>query len=285
MANSFGSEVILRVGDREYTIHRLTRWRKHPNAWKAPAVLPEGPPRKPAPHQEEGLASPSPRTTSRPWPTGTRRLSRTRRSPSRWPGCLLQDFTGVLPPRSGRRCATPIVNRMGCDPKKINPLLPGRASHRPLRAGGPISATLRSVCRRMPMPLSYLPATGSRYAFLRWGQEGAKQLQGRRRPTPVSSIRLILNTLAYASPSPQDRGYAKPRPLAYPDTLVGTDSHTTMINGLGVLGWGVGGIEAEAAMLGQPVSMLIPEVVGFRLQRQAAEGATATDLVLTVTQM
>src|SRR5262249_53161608 len=73
--------------------------------------------------------------------------------------------------------------------------------------------------------------------------------------------------------------------LAYPDTLVGTDSHTTMINGLGVLGWGVGGIEAEAAMLGQPVSMLIPEVVGFKLHARLPEGATATDLVLTVTQM
>src|SRR5207249_6066274 len=74
-------------------------------------------------------------------------------------------------------------------------------------------------------------------------------------------------------------------PLAYPDTLVGTDSHTTMVNGLGVLGWGVGGIEAEAAMLGQPVSMLIPQVVGFRLTGRLREGATATDLVLTVTQM
>ena len=73
--------------------------------------------------------------------------------------------------------------------------------------------------------------------------------------------------------------------MAYPDTLVGTDSHTTMVNGLGVLGWGVGGIEAEAAMLGQPVSMLIPEVVGFRLDGELKEGITATDLVLTVTQM
>src|SRR5690606_10035355 len=73
--------------------------------------------------------------------------------------------------------------------------------------------------------------------------------------------------------------------LAYPDTLVGTDSHTTMVNGLGVLGWGVGGIEAEAAMLGQPISMLIPEVTGFRLSGRLAEGVTATDLVLTVTQM
>src|SRR5205085_4614967 len=78
---------------------------------------------------------------------------------------------------------------------------------------------------------------------------------------------------------------ANATPLAYPDTLVGTDSHTTMINGLGVLGWGVGGIEAEAAMLGQPVSMLIPQVVGFKLHGQLPEGATATDAVLTVTQM
>src|SRR5947209_10998044 len=75
------------------------------------------------------------------------------------------------------------------------------------------------------------------------------------------------------------------RAVAYPDTLVGTDSHTTMINGLGVLGWGVGGIEAEAAMLGQPISMLLPKVVGFRLEGELSEGATATDLVLTVTEM
>ena len=78
---------------------------------------------------------------------------------------------------------------------------------------------------------------------------------------------------------------SKPLPLVYPDTLVGTDSHTTMINGLGVLGWGVGGIEAEAAMLGQPVSMLIPDVIGFRLHGKLPEGATATDLVLIVTEM
>ena len=81
------------------------------------------------------------------------------------------------------------------------------------------------------------------------------------------------------------RGAGAPAPWAYPDTLVGTDSHTTMVNGLGVLGWGVGGIEAEAAMLGQPVSMLLPQVVGFRLTGELPEGSTATDLVLRVTEM
>src|SRR5207344_566400 len=86
-------------------------------------------------------------------------------------------------------------------------------------------------------------------------------------------------------PGPNDKPDAGEPPMAYPDTLVGTDSHTTMINGLGILGWGVGGIEAEAAMLGQPISMLIPQVVGFELGGELPEGATATDLVLTVTEM
>ena len=103
------------------------------------------------------------------------------------------------------------------------------------------------------------------------------------RPTPASCTRSTSNTWrAWCSSA---RTARSGKPLAYPDTLVGTDSHTTMINGLGVLGWGVGGIEAEAAMLGQPVSMLIPQVVGVRLKNQLREGSTATDLVLTVTEM
>ena len=118
-----------------------------------------------------------------------------------------------------------------------------------------------------------------RYQFLRWGQNGVPQLQGGaagdgHRPPGEPRI-----------PGPRACSCDEHGRRAYPDTLVGTDSHTTMINGLGVLGWGVGGIEAEAAMLGQPVTMLIPQVVGFKLYGQLREGATATDLVLTVTQM
>lgn len=119
-----------------------------------------------------------------------------------------------------------------------------------------------------------------RYLFLRWGQQSFERF---RVVPPGTGIchQVNLEYLGKAIWSEQQNG----RHIAYPDTLVGTDSHTTMINGLGVLGWGVGGIEAEAAMLGQPISMLIPDVVGFKLTGKLREGITATDLVLTVTQM
>src|SRR5205085_7061576 len=116
-----------------------------------------------------------------------------------------------------------------------------------------------------------------RYAFLRWGQ-GAFHNFSVVPPDTGIVHRVNLEYLARVV-------FVNEAGQAYPDTLVGTDSHTTMINGLGVLGWGVGGIEAEAAMLGQPVSMLIPQVIGFKLSGELTEGATATDLVLTVTQM
>src|SRR5437868_8284266 len=120
-----------------------------------------------------------------------------------------------------------------------------------------------------------------RYAFLRWGQ---KAFQNFSVVPPDMGIVHQIN-LEYLArvvfPQKNNDGVLQ----AYPDTLVGTDSHTTMVNGLGVLGWGVGGIEAEAAMLGQPISMLLPQVVGFKLSGELPEGATATDLVLTVTEM
>ena len=119
-----------------------------------------------------------------------------------------------------------------------------------------------------------------RYEFLRWGQQAFDNF---RVVPPGTGIchQVNLEYLAQVVWTLGEDGAT----VAYPDTLVGTDSHTTMINGLAVLGWGVGGIEAEAAMLGQPISMLIPEVVGFKLTGRLTEGATATDLVLTVTQM
>ena len=121
---------------------------------------------------------------------------------------------------------------------------------------------------------------GERYAFLRWGQQAFDNL---RVVPPATGIchQVNLEYLGQVVFRRESEGITQ----AYPDTLVGTDSHTTMINGLGVLGWGVGGIEAEAAMLGQPISMLLPQVVGFRLSGELSEGATATDLVLTVTEM
>src|SRR5205085_10399822 len=120
------------------------------------------------------------------------------------------------------------------------------------------------------------------YRFLKWGQQAFHNFKAVPPDTGIVH-QVNLEFLARVVMSaPAQLGSV---PLAYPDTVVGTDSHTTMVNGLGVLGWGVGGIEAEAAMLGQPVSMLLPHVVGVKLRGQLAEGATATDLVLTVTQM
>ena len=119
-----------------------------------------------------------------------------------------------------------------------------------------------------------------RYAFLRWGQKGFQNFKVVPPDTGICH-QVNLEYLARVVFSLQHEGAR----LAFPDSLVGTDSHTTMVNGLGVFGWGVGGIEAEAAMLGQPLSMLIPAVVGFKLHGRLPEGATATDLVLTVTQM
>lgn len=121
---------------------------------------------------------------------------------------------------------------------------------------------------------------GERYSFLRWGQ---KAFNNFRVVPPGTGICHQVN-LEYLGRSVWTQELAG-KTFAYPDTLVGTDSHTTMINGLGVLGWGVGGIEAEAAMLGQPLSMLIPDVIGFKLVGKLREGITATDLVLTITQM
>ena len=125
-----------------------------------------------------------------------------------------------------------------------------------------------------------------RYQFLRWGQRAFENFRVVPPNTGIVhqvNLEYLARVVFTSDENPHARTGALPQ--AYPDTLVGTDSHTPMINGLGVLGWGVGGIEAEAAMLGQPVSMLIPEVIGFRLEGRLPEGATATDLVLTVTEL
>ena len=188
---------------------------------------------------------------------------------------LMQDFTGV-PAIVDLAAMRDAVARRGGDPARINPLIPVDLviDHSVMvdQYGNP-SAFAANVAKEMER-------NRERYAFLRWGQ---KAFNNFRVVPPGTGIchQVNLEYLAQAVWSEDSAGET----WAYPDTLVGTDSHTTMINGLGVLGWGVGGIEAEAAMLGQPISMLIPEVVGFRLTGKLSEGVTATDLVLTVTQM
>ncbi len=184
---------------------------------------------------------------------------------------LMQDFTGV-PAVVDLAAMRDAMAKLGGDAEKINPLSPVDLviDHSVMVDNyGTKDAFTKNVDVEMQR-------NGERYEFLRWGQAAFNNF---RVVPPGTGIchQVNLEYLAQAVWVDGD--------VAYPDTLVGTDSHTTMVNGLGVLGWGVGGIEAEAAMLGQPVSMLIPEVVGFKLTGKLREGATATDLVLTVTQM
>jgi len=188
---------------------------------------------------------------------------------------LMQDFTGV-PAVVDLAAMRDAMTQLGGDPEKINPLSPVDLviDHSVMvdAFGGPDSF-------KKNVELEF-ERNGERYEFLRWG---SKAFRNFRVVPPGTGIchQVNLEHLAQTVWTKDEDG----KTIAYPDTLVGTDSHTTMVNGMAVLGWGVGGIEAEAAMLGQPVSMLIPEVVGFKLTGKMPEGATATDLVLTVVQM
>ena len=192
---------------------------------------------------------------------------------------LMQDFTGVpaVVDLAAMRDATA---ELGADPRRINPQVPVDLviDHSVMVDffGSP-NAFEKNV------EMEY-QRNGERYTFLRWGQEAFENF---RVVPPGTGIchQVNLEYLAQTVWTRETREGGTTITYAFPDTLVGTDSHTTMVNGLSVLGWGVGGIEAEAAMLGQPISMLIPEVIGFRLAGKLPEGTTATDLVLTVTQM
>src|SRR5437016_1494177 len=188
---------------------------------------------------------------------------------------LMQDFTGV-PAVVDLAAMRDAMKKMGGDPTLINPLQPAELviDH---------SVQVDEFASKNAFHTNALlefQRNRERYAFLRWGQSAFRNFKAV--PPDMGIVHQVnLEYLARVVFSEQRNGGT----LAYPDTLVGTDSHTTMINGLGVLGWGVGGIEAEAAMLGQPVSMLLPQVVGFKLTGDLPEGSTATDLVLTVTEI
>jgi len=188
---------------------------------------------------------------------------------------LMQDFTGV-PAVVDLAAMREAMKALGGDPAKINPLQPAELvidhSVQVDKSGSAAALAFNSE-------IEYL-RNRERYQFLKWGQ---KAFDNFKVVPPETGIvhQVNLEYLGRVVFSQDTNGTRQ----AFPDTLVGTDSHTTMINGLGVLGWGVGGIEAEAAMLGQPISMLIPQVVGFKLTGKLSEGATATDLVLMVTQM
>jgi aconitate hydratase len=189
---------------------------------------------------------------------------------------LMQDFTGV-PAVVDLAAMRDAMKSLGGDAQKINPLVP---VHLVIDHSVMVDefGTPRSFAKNVELEYQ---RNAERYEFLKWGSQAFDNFKVVPPGTGICH-QVNLEHIAQAIWSSPDQTGEE---VAYPDTLVGTDSHTTMVNGLGVLGWGVGGIEAEAAMLGQPVSMLIPEVVGFRLSGELKEGITATDLVLTVTQM
>ncbi|KAA2213091.1 aconitate hydratase AcnA [Teichococcus oryzae] len=188
---------------------------------------------------------------------------------------LMQDFTGV-PAVVDLAAMRDGITKLGGDPKRVNPLVPVDLviDHSVMVD---VSGSASSLQKNVDIEFE---RNGERYEFLRWGQEAFNNF---RVVPPGTGIchQVNLEYLAQGVWTATDAGET----FAYPDSCYGTDSHTTMVNGLGVLGWGVGGIEAEAAMLGQPIAMLIPDVIGFKLHGRLREGVTATDLVLTVTQM
>jgi aconitate hydratase len=277
--DSFETRSTLKVGDKEYEIFRLAKFAESGNdISRLPyslKVLLENLLRT-----EDGLAVTKEDIVFLanwdPKAVPSREIAFT---PAR---VLLQDFTGV-PAVVDLAAMRSAMARLGDSPKKINPLSPAELV---IDHSVQVDAFGTGLALKINADLE-ADRNKERYAFLRWGQSAFENFQVVPPDTGiVHQVNLeYLARTVFASRNGGHAANGAPLPQAYPDTLVGTDSHTTMINGLGVLGWGVGGIEAEAALLGQPVSMLIPEVIGFRLEGRLPEGSTATDLVLTVTQM
>jgi aconitate hydratase A / 2-methylisocitrate dehydratase len=271
--NSFGAKSTLTVGAREYEIFRLDALQERFDVARLPfslKVLLENLLRTEgngavSSHDVEALAS---------WDAKAEPSKEIAFSPAR---VLMQDFTGV-PAVVDLAAMRDAMAQMGGDPDRINPLVPAELV---IDHSVQVDAFGTRDSFRVNAEREF-ERNQERYAFLRWGQEGFDNFKV---VPPDTGIVHQVNLEYLARVVFADEGSESHPPQAYPDTLVGTDSHTTMVNGLGVLGWGVGGIEAEAAMLGQPMSMLIPQVLGFRLHGELPEGATATDLVLTVTQM
>src|SRR5690349_17728695 len=252
----------LRVGDRSYGIYRLDALQASYDIARLPytlRVLLENVLRTGDDADVDAVAR---------WDARSEPANEISFAPSR---VLLQDLTGV-PAVVDLAAMRDAMAALGGDPAKINPLIPAELviDH---------SVQVDSFASRMAFERNVeleFERNRERYLFLRWGQ---KAFSGFKVVPPGTGICHQVN-LEYLARVVEDRDG-----VAFPDTLVGTDSHTTMVNGLGVLGWGVGGIEAEAGMLGQPLSMLVPQVVGFKLRGSLPEGATATDLVLTVTEI
>jgi aconitate hydratase len=271
-SNSFGARATLKVGSKEYEIYRLDALDKQGISTRhlpfslrilLENLLRTEDGRNVTEEEIRALAA---------WNKNSKPEKEIAFTPSR---VLLQDFTGV-PAVVDLAAMRDAMKRLGGDARLINPLQPAELviDH---------SVQVDEFGSRNAFDVNALlefQRNKERYAFLRWGQTGFRNLA--IVPPDTGIVHQVnLEYLARVVFVHEEDG----KRTAYPDTLVGTDSHTTMINGLGVLGWGVGGIEAEAAMLGQPVSMLIPLVVGVKLTGRLREGATATDLVLTITEM
>jgi aconitate hydratase len=272
--NSFSTLAPLGAGDKSCKIYRLAALPQTTNVARLPfslKVLLENLLR----HEDGRFVHPEDITALASW-TPSASAAETAKEVSFMPArVLLQDFTGV-PAVVDLAAMRDAIRTLKGDPKKINPLLPAElVIDHSVQVDKFGAADAFKVNADMELQRNI-----ERYAFLRWGQQSLKNF---RVVPPDTGIchQVNLEYLARVVFSEQQDGAW----IAFPDSLVGTDSHTTMVNGLGVFGWGVGGIEAEAAMLGQPLSMLIPAVVGFKLHGRLPAGATATDLVLTVTQM
>ncbi|HWF36863.1 MAG TPA: aconitate hydratase [Solirubrobacteraceae bacterium] len=267
--NSFDAKATLAVGDRSLEIYRLDALQASYDVARLPfslKVLLENLLRNEdgesiSARDIEALAS---------WNAKAEPSEEIAFTPAR---VVMQDFTGV-PAVVDLAAMRDAMTELGGDAEKINPLVPAELviDH---SVQVDVFGTRQAFQRNAELEFE---RNQERYAFLRWGQGAFDNFEVVPPDTGIVH-QVNLEYLARVVFVDEERG------LAYPDTLVGTDSHTTMINGLGVLGWGVGGIEAEAAMLGQPMSMLIPQVIGFKLTGELPEGATATDLVLTVTEM
>jgi aconitate hydratase len=271
-SNSFGARATFKVGNKEYELYRIDALDKQGISTKhlpfslrilLENLLRTEDGRNVTGDEIRALAA---------WNKNSKPEKEIAFTPSR---VLLQDFTGV-PAVVDLAAMRDAMKRLGGDAKLINPLQPAELvidhSVQVDEFGAPGAFDVNALLE--------FQRNKERYAFLRWGQTGFRNLA--IVPPDTGIVHQVnLEYLARVVFVHEEGG----KRTAYPDTLVGTDSHTTMVNGLGVLGWGVGGIEAEAAMLGQPVSMLIPLVVGVKLTGRLREGATATDLVLTITEM
>ena len=267
--NSFDARATLQVGDRELTIYRLDALQSKFDVARLPfslKVLLENLLRT----EGNGSVDKADIEALASWDHTAEPSKEIAFTPAR---VVMQDFTGV-PAIVDLAAMRDAMAALGGDPSKINPLVPAELviDHSvQVDSFGSVQSFALNAEREFER-------NEERYQFLRWGQEAFDNFAVVPPDTGIVhqvNLEYLARTVFVNDASGE----------AYPDTLVGTDSHTTMVNGLGVLGWGVGGIEAEAAMLGQPMSMLIPQVIGFKLHGKLPEGATATDLVLTVTEM